>query len=341
MIDLRSDTVTHPTPEMRRAMAEAEVGDDVLGDDPTVARLEARVCEVLGKEAAVYMPSGTMTNQAAIRAWTEPGDEIILEATAHSYFYESGAPAALAGVMCRLIEGERGLFTADQVRGLLRPKNEHFPRTKLVCVENTHNRGGGTVWPLEQIADVAAVAREAGLAIHLDGARLWNATAASGTSESEYASHFDSVSVCFSKGLGAPVGSALAGEAEFVTRARRFRKMFGGGMRQAGIIAAGALYALDHHRERLIRDHANAKRLASGIAGIDGIEIDPATVETNIVIFRVTSMAAAELVERLGAAGVLVLARDAESIRAVANLNVTADQVEEAIEHFTTILATT
>jgi len=341
MIDLRSDTVTHPTPEMRRAMAEAEVGDDVLGDDPTVARLEARVCEVLGKEAAVYMPSGTMTNQAAIRAWTEPGDEIILEATAHSYFYESGAPAALAGVMCRLIEGERGLFTADQVRGLLRPKNEHFPRTKLVCVENTHNRGGGTVWPLEQIADVAAVAREAGLAIHLDGARLWNATAASGTSESEYASHFDSVSVCFSKGLGAPVGSALAGEAEFVTRARRFRKMFGGGMRQAGIIAAGALYALDHHRERLIRDHANAKRLASGIAGLDGIEIDPATVETNIVIFRVTSMAAAELVERLGAAGVLVLARDAESIRAVANLNVTADQVEESVEHFTTILATT
>jgi len=339
MIDLRSDTVTRPTPEMRRAMAEADVGDDVLGDDPTVARLEARVCDVLGKEAAVFMPSGTMTNQAAIRAWTEPGDEIILEAAAHSYFYESGGPAALAGVMCRLIDGERGLFTADQVRAVLRPANEHFPRTKLVAVENTHNRGGGTVWPLEQIAEVEAVAREAGLAMHLDGARLWNAAVASGIAESEYASHFDSVSVCFSKGLGAPVGSALAGDAEFVSRARRFRKMFGGGMRQAGIIAAGALYALDHHRERLIRDHANAKRLAEGIAGLDGIEIDTATVETNIVIFRVTSMAAPDLVERLGAAGVLVLARDAESIRAVANLNVTADQVEETIEHFTTILA--
>jgi len=339
MIDLRSDTVTRPTPEMRRAMAEAEVGDDVLGDDPTVARLEARVCDILGKEAAVYMPSGTMTNQTAIRAWTEPGDEILLEATAHSYFYESGAPAALAGVMCRLIAGERGLFTADQVRGVLRPRNEHFPRTKLVAVENTHNRGGGTVWPIDQVAEVAAVAREAGLAMHLDGARLWNAAVASGVPEAEYAGHFDSASVCFSKGLGAPVGSALAGDAAFVARARRFRKMFGGGMRQAGIIAAGALYALDHHRERLIRDHANAKRLAVALAPLPGIEIDPETVETNIVVFRVTRMPAAELVERLKAVDVLVLARDAESLRAVTNLNVTADQVEEAIEHFTTILA--
>jgi len=339
MIDLRSDTVTRPTPEMRRAMAEAEVGDDVLGDDPTVARLEARVCRILGKEAAVYMPSGTMTNQAAIRTWTEPGDEIILEATAHSYFYESGGPAALAGVMCRLIQGERGLFTADQVRAVLRPRNEHFPPAKLVCVENTHNRGGGSVWPLEQIAEVDAAAREAGLATHLDGARLWNAAVASGVTEAEYAGHFDSVSVCFSKGLGAPVGSALAGDAEFVTRARRFRKMFGGGMRQAGIIAAGALYALEHHRDRLAQDHANAKRLAEGIAALPGIDIDPATVETNIVIFRVTGMPVAELVERLGAADVLVLARDAESIRAVTNLNVTADQVEQAIERFTAILA--
>ncbi|MBL7140934.1 MAG: threonine aldolase family protein, partial [Planctomycetes bacterium] len=213
MIDLRSDTITRPTAAMRQAMAQADVGDDVLGDDPTVHALEARTCEVLGKEAAVYMPSGTMTNQAAIRTWTEPGDEIILEANAHSYFYESGAPAALAGVMCRLIEGRRGLFTADQVRAALRPKNEHFPRTKLVCIENTHNRGGGTVWPVAQMAEVAAAAREAGLGVHLDGARLWNAAVASGTSEAEYARHADSVSVCFSKGLGAPVGSVLAGPA--------------------------------------------------------------------------------------------------------------------------------
>ena len=338
-IDLRSDTVTRPTPEMRRAMAEAEVGDDVLGDDPTVARLERRTADILGKEAAVYMPSGTMTNQVAIRTWTEPGDEIILEASGHSYFYESGGPAALAGVMCRLIEGERGLFTAGQVRAVLRPKNEHFPRTKLVAIENTHNRGGGTVWPLDQIADVAAAARQAGLKMHLDGARLWNAAVASGTSEKQYAEPFDSVSVCFSKGLGAPIGSALAGGAEFVARARRFRKMFGGGMRQAGIIAAGALYALEHHRRRLAEDHAGAKRLALGIAPLAGIEIDPETVETNIVVFGVTGMPAAELVERLGAVGVLVLARDARTIRAVTNLNVTAAQIDEAIEKFAAILS--
>ena len=339
MIDLRSDTVTRPTPEMRRVMAEAEVGDDVLGDDPTVQRLEARVSDLLGKEAAVYMPSGTMTNQVAIRTWTEPGDEIILEADGHSYFYESGGPAALSGVMCRLIRGERGLFTADQVRAVLRPANEHFPRTKLVAVENTHNRGGGTVWPIDQVADVADAARQAGLKMHLDGARLWNAAVASGISESAYASHFDSVSVCFSKGLGAPIGSALAGGVEFIARARRFRKMFGGGTRQAGIVAAGALYALDHHRQRLAEDHAGAKRLALGIAGLDGIEIDPATVETNIVIFGVTAMPAAELVARLAAADVLVLARDAESIRAVTNLDVTADQIEQTIDRFTTIVA--
>jgi len=338
-IDLRSDTVTRPTPEMRRAMAEAEVGDDVLGDDPTVARLERRTADILGKEAAVYMPSGTMTNQVAIRTWTEPGDEIILEASGHSYFYESGGPAALAGVMCCLIEGERGLFTADQMRAVLRPKNEHFPRTKLVAIENTHNRGGGTVWPLDQIADVAAAARQAGLKMHLDGARLWNAAVASGTPEKRYAEPFDSVSVCFSKGLGAPIGSALAGSAEFVARARRFRKMFGGGMRQAGIIAAGALYALEHHRRRLAEDHAGAKRLAEGIAPLEGIEIDPETVETNIVVFAVTGMPAAELVERLGAVGVLVLARDARTIRAVTNLNVTAGQIDETIEKFAAILS--
>jgi threonine aldolase len=339
MIDLRSDTVTRPTAEMRRVMAEAEVGDDVLGDDPTVRRLEARVSDLLGKEAAVYMPSGTMTNQVAIRTWTEPGDEIILEADGHSYFYESGGPAALSGVTCRLIRGERGLFTADQVRAVLRPANEHFPRTRLVAVENTHNRGGGTVWPIDQVADVADAARQAGLKMHLDGARLWNAAVASGVTEAACASHFDSVSVCFSKGLGAPIGSALAGGVEFISRARRFRKMFGGGTRQAGIVAAGALYALDHHRRRLAEDHAGAKRLAEGIAPLDGIEIDPATVETNIVIFGVTAMPAAELVARLAAADVLVLARDAESIRAVTNLDVTADQIDETIEKFAAILA--
>ena len=334
MIDLRSDTVTQPTPEMRQAMAAAEVGDDVLGDDPTVIELERRTAEVLGKAAAVYMPSGSMTNQVAIRAHTEPGDEIILEAQGHSYFYEGGAPAALSGVMCRLIQGTRGIFTADDLRAVLRPKNVHFPRTKLVCVENTHNRGGGSIWPIGAIAEVANVAREAGLKMHLDGARLWNASVATGIAEGEYARHFDSVSVCFSKGLAAPVGSVLAGSDEFIARARRFRKQFGGGMRQAGIIAAGALYALDNHRDRLASDHANAKALAEGLAGVDGIEIDPATVETNIVILRVTAAPAAELVDKLRARGVLVLATAPDTIRAVTNLMVSAEQIDQAVKVF-------
>jgi threonine aldolase len=338
MIDLRSDTITRPTPAMRRAMAEAGVGDDVLGDDPTVRALEERTAALLGKEAAVYMPSGTMTNQVAIRAWTEPGDEIVLETQAHSYFYESGGPAALSGVMCRLIEGRRGLFTGAQVREVLRPANPHFPRTTLVCVEDTHNRGGGTVWPREQIADVEAAARDAGLRTHLDGARLWNAAVASGVSEAEIARHFDSVSVCFSKGLGAPVGSALAGGAAFIERARRFRKMFGGGMRQAGIVAAGALYALEHHRRRLADDHTNARRLAEGLAEVPGLAVEPDKVETNIVMVGTTTMAAPDLVERLQAAGVLVLATGAETIRAVTNLNVSAEEIEEAVAAFAAVL---
>jgi threonine aldolase len=338
MIDLRSDTVTRPTPAMRQAIAAAPVGDDVLGDDPTVLALERRAAEILGKDAAVYMPSGTMTNQVAIRAHTEPGDEIVLEASAHSYFFEAGAPAALAGVMCRLIPGARGLFTAADLRAVLRPRNLHFPPTKLVCIENTHNRGGGTVWPLGQIADVAAAAREAGLALHMDGARLWNASVAYGVAESEYARHFDSISVCFSKGLGAPVGSALAGTQAFIARARRFRKMFGGGMRQAGIIAAGALYALDHHRSRLADDHANARRLAEAISRMPGIVIDPATVETNIVIFRTTAMPAAPLADLLRAAGVHVLPTGPDEIRAVTHLDVSSAQVDEAIGVFTQVL---
>jgi len=317
MIDLRSDTVTQPTGPMRQAMASAEVGDDVLRDDPTVLALEQRTAEILGKEAALYMPSGTMT---------------------HSYFYESGGPAALSGVSCRLLPGVRGVFTAEDVRAALRPANVHFPRTKLVCVENTHNRGGGSVWPVATIAEVEAAARQAGLKMHLDGARLWNAAVAAGVPEREYAKHFDSVSVCFSKGLGAPIGSALAGSAEFIERAGRFRKMFGGGMRQAGIVAAGALYALDHHRSRLAEDHANARALAEGICRLDGIELDPAEVETNIVVFRVTCMPAAQLVEALAAVGVQVLARGPESIRAVTNLMVSAEDVAEAVRAFRGIL---
>jgi threonine aldolase len=333
-IDLRSDTVTLPTLEMRLAMANAVVGDDVFGDDPTVIRLEERTAELLGKEAALFVPSGTMGNEIAVRAHTEPGDEILVEATAHIYYYESGGPAALAGVICRCLAGERGVFTGADVEGALRPSDVHFAPTKLVCVENTHNRGGGKVWPLERIAEVAAVARQHGLRLHLDGARLWNASVASGVSEREYAGHFDSVSVCFSKGLGAPVGSALSGTREFIARARRFRKLFGGGMRQAGIIAAGALHALEHHRPRLAEDHANARALAEGLALLPGVELDPASVETNIVRFRVVDLPAAALVKRLGEAGVRLLATGPDTLRAVTHLNVTKDDIVAALDAF-------
>jgi len=338
-IDLRSDTVTQPTEAMRQAMAAAPVGDDVLGDDPTVIELERATAEVLGKPAAVYMPSGTMTNQVALRTHTEPGDEVVMAENAHIYFYEGGAPAALSGVMLRLVPAERGIFTAEAMRAALRPANVHFPRTKLVCVESTSNRGGGSIWPLERIREVHDVAREAGLAMHLDGARIWNASIAAGVPERDYAQYFDSVSVCFSKGLGAPVGSCLAGGAEFIDRARRFRKMFGGGMRQAGIIAAGALHALRNHRDRLADDHANAKVLAEGLAAIDGIELDAATVETNIVIFRVTACGAPEMVERLTAAGVLVLATSPTNIRAVTNLMVDAEDIRRTLEVFRRVLS--
>jgi len=338
MIDLRSDTVTRPTPAMRAAMAAAAVGDDVLGDDPTVIALETRVAEVLGKEAAVYMPSGTMTNEVAVRTHTEPGDEIVLEAHAHIYYYEAGAPAALSGVSCRLIEGRRGVFGGDDVRAALRPDNLHYPRTRLVCVENTSNSGGGKVWPMAALAEVEAAAREAGLKTHLDGARIWNAAAAAGVDVREIAAHFDSVSVCFSKGLGAPIGSALCGGAEFIARARRFRKLFGGGWRQAGIIAAGALHALQHHRDRLVEDHANAKALADGLCRLPGLRLDPADVETNIVLFDVTAMPAADLARKLADAGVGVLAVAPATIRAVTNLDVTADDIKQALEVFRSVL---
>jgi threonine aldolase len=339
MIDLRSDTVTKPTPAMRQVMMTAEVGDDVLGDDPTVIALENRTAEILGKEAAVYMPSGTMTNQVAIRTHTEPGDEVFLEAGAHIYYYEAGAPAALSGVMVRLIEGRRGIFTADQLRAAIRPANLHVPRARLVCLENTHNRGGGSIWPLAQIAEVVAAAREAKLAAHLDGARLWNASVASGVAERDYAAPFDSVSVCFSKGLGAPVGSCLAGTAEFIARARRFRKMFGGGMRQAGIIAAGALYALEHHRARLAEDHANAKALAEGLARVPGVEVDVSGVQTNMVVIRVLTMPAAQFAAELKSRGVGMMALAPDTVRAVLSMEVNRRQVEETIEVFKQILS--
>lgn len=338
MIDLRSDTLTQPTSEMRRAMAEAIVGDDVYDEDPTVKELEKRVAEILGKEACIYMPSGTMSNQVAIRGHTEPGDEILIESEAHCYFYESGASAALAGVTCRLIPGRRGIFEPEDVRALLRPKNYHFPPTRLLCIENTHNRSGGSIWPLELIEQVAETAGQMEIALHLDGARLWNASVATGIAEREYAKFFDSVSVCFSKGLGAPVGSALAGTGAFINRARRFRKQFGGGMRQAGIIAAGALFAVDNHRPRLAEDHANAKKLALAITELPGIELNSEDVETNIVTFGITSMKADEFINKLYAQGVRVQPIDVHKVRAVTSLNITAKDMSQAIIAFEKVL---
>jgi threonine aldolase len=325
---------------MREAIAQAPVGDDVLGDDPTVQALETQVAQILGKEAAVFMPSGTMTNQVALRTHTEPGDEVILEAQSHIYYYEGGGPAALSGVMCRLVDGERGIFRASDLRQALRPPNPHFAKTKLVCLENTHNRGGGKIYPLKEIQEIAHICRDQQLKLHLDGARLWNATAATGISEAEYSAPCDSVSVCFSKGLGAPVGSALAGSGPFIARARRFRKQFGGGMRQAGILAAGALYALEHHRERLKLDHDHAQILATELAQLEEIEIDPNSVETNMILFHTPTISAPDLVKCLEGKGVLILATGDHTYRAVTNLMVDRSQIDQVPQLIQTAIET-
>ncbi len=336
MIDLRSDTVTQPTPAMREAIARAPVGDDVLGDDPTVKELESTLAALLGKAAAVFMPSGTMTNQVALRVHTEPGDEVILESQAHIYYYEGGGPAALSGVMCKLIPGDRGIFTAQALQQALRPPDDHYPRTRLVCLENTHNRGGGRIFPLQEIQAIAALCGAHNLRLHLDGARLWNACVATGISEAEYAAPFDTVSVCLSKGLGAPVGSVLVGSLEQMQRARRFRKMFGGGMRQAGILAAGGLYALHHHRDRLVDDHANAQRLAQGLSQIDGIDVNPAEVETNLVYFNTPEFSADLFAQHLAALGVGLFSTGAHRLRAVTSLMVTSSDIDEALNRIQT-----
>jgi threonine aldolase len=331
MIDLRSDTVTQPTQGMRQAMAQAVVGDDVFGEDPTVSELERLTAELLGKEAALFVPSGTMANQLAVRVHVQPGEEVLLEADAHIYAKEAGGAAAISGATCRTIVGRNGIFTADELMASIRPRDVHHPRSRLVCVENTHNFGGGTIWPLETLTHLAEAARERGLAVHMDGARLWNAAVASGVPESRFAGVCDSVAVCFSKGLGAPVGSALAGGAEFIDRARRFRKMLGGGMRQAGIIAAGALYALGHHRRRLAEDHANARALADRLAELDGVELMGAPVATNIIRFRTPGRNAADLAKELETRGVQLMVTGDDSFRAVTHLMISRQDVDQGL----------
>ena len=339
-IDLRSDTVTKPTPAMRKAMTEAEVGDDVFGEDPTVNALQEKVARILGKEASIFVPSGTMANQLAIKSHTQPGDEVIIEATSHPYNFEGGASAVLSAVQFYCLKGSRGILEASQIEEAIRPDDHHFPVTRLICLENTHNRGGGSIYPIQRIAEISRFAKSKGLLLHLDGARLWNASVASGIKPQEYAQWADSVSVCLSKGLGAPIGSLVAGTKTFIDRVHRFRKMFGGGMRQAGIIAAAGIYALDHHIDRLKEDHQNAKRLALGLKEMKGVSLDPDHVETNILIFDVagTGMTPLQVRDTIKKEGVLIHAVGKTQIRLVTHLDVSKDDIETALKAFKKVL---
>jgi threonine aldolase len=340
MIDLRSDTVTRPSAAMRRAMAEAPVGDDQYGEDPTVNLLQERVAALLGKEAALFVPSGTMANQIALKLLTRPGDDVIVAQSAHMMWHEAGAGAANSGVQFTAI-GTGGRFTADEFRASVKPPGHIvLPATALVAIENTHNMGGGIVFPQAEAVAICAAAREAGIGAYLDGARLFNAAAAPGLSPAELARPFDLVSVALSKGLGCPVGSVLAGDKALIARAIIARRRFGGALRQAGILAAAGLYALDNNVARLADDHANARLFAERIAALPGMRLDLATVQTNIVIWEMAAEApdAAALVTAAKAAGVLISALGARTVRAVTHMDVTVDQCREAAESFAAIM---
>ena len=334
MVNLYSDTQTRPTPEMREAIARADVGDEQRRDDPTVIALEERVAALLGHEAAVFLPSGTMCNEIAIRLHVRPGgDEILLGRETHPLRFEAGGPAALSGAVMTIVEGEGGMFTPDALDAAIRaaaPGDRYAPRPRLVCLEQPTNMGGGRVWPVEQVRAVLDVARAHGLRTHLDGARLMNAVVASGVDAAEWAGGFDSAWLDFTKGLGAPVGACLAGSAELVAEAWRWKQMLGGAMRQSGIVAAAGLYALDHHVDRLADDHARARRLAEGLARLPGVELDLATVETNILVFAVPDAPA--FCAALDRAGVMVIPLDARRVRAVTHLDVDDDGIAAALD---------
>ncbi len=341
MIDLRSDTVTKPTDDMRKAMARAEVGDDVYGEDPTVNRLQDMAAAMLGKRAALFVPSGTMANQLAIRSQTQPGQEVIVESRSHVVRYEQGAAGALAGVQLHWVTGERGIMTAEQVEAAIRPNDAHSITTALICIENTHNAGGGTIYPLSTIEKIRALAVRQGIPMHLDGARLFNAVAATTLPPTVYAQHFETISLCLSKGLGAPVGSLLiANDQRLMDRARRFRRMYGGAMRQAGILAAAGIYALERHVARLKTDHDHAKKLARLLQHIPAIQIAPQHVETNIVMFDIVDeqRSPAELVAALKEHGVLINAVGGQTYRAVTHLQITDKQIDEAATAFGKVL---
>lgn len=332
IVDLRSDTVSVPTPEMLDAMMRAEVGDDVYGEDPSANRLEAMTAELLGKEAAVFVASGTMANLVSIRADTEPGDEVILDADSHCFHYESAGYAAVAGVGFRLVDGERGILQPEQIEAAIRPPDVHFARSRLVILENTHNRGGGSVYPVETVQRIADVCREHDLQVYMDGARLLNACVATGAAPTDYTRHVDSVSICLSKSLGCPAGSLVAGSKEFAQRARRFRKMFGGGMRQVGYLAAAGVYALEHNVERLPEDHENARLLGDGIRGIRGLKLRYDPPDTNMVYFDVLPPCTpAEFRDAMKKAGVLVGNTGGATFRAVTHIGITRADIERVV----------
>ncbi len=335
MVDLRSDTVTCPDEGMRRAMYEAEVGDDVFGEDPTINRLEAKVAEDLGKEAAVFVPSGTMGNQLGLLAHTRRGAEVILERGCHIFNHEGGAGAWLSGVQINPLDGRRGILTQADIEPHMRTGQYGEPATCLISLENTHNQAGGVIQPLEVLKEIRALSDERGIPMHLDGARLWNASAASGIAESTYASFFDTVSVCLSKGLGAPVGSVLAGSRDAIAKARFYRKRLGGGMRQAGFLAAAGLYALKHNRKRLTEDHERARALATALNETDWFEVDPKSIESNIVYFKVVNKPASEAVALFEKYGILTIALAHDQIRVVTHLNFTDADLQHTKEVLT------
>jgi threonine aldolase len=322
-------------------MFRAEVGDDVYGEDPTANHLEKKVATLLGKEASIFVPSGTMANELSLKAHTRPGDEVIVERDSHIFHDESGAAAALAGVQLHPLKGERGILYPEQIERAIRDiQDYHLPITRLICLENTHNRGGGTIYPLKVVEEISQIARKHHLTLHMDGARLLNATVALGIDPIEYTQYVDSVTLCLSKGLGAPAGSMVAGTKEFIQQVRRFRKMYGGGMRQIGFLAAAGIYALDHHIERLAEDHQKAKRLAEALSKIPGIEIDPERVQTNILYFEVKKKGwtAQKLVEELRYREILVLLIQESLVRAVTHLDVSQEDIEKTISVFQELL---
>jgi len=331
IIDLRSDTVTKPSPEMRQAMAQAEVGDDVFGDDPTIKKLEERVAQLLGKEAALYVPSGTMSNQISLRIMTEPGDEILCESGSHIFNFEVAAAAALSGIQLHPLVAPYGILTPEIFEPEIRGENIHTPATKVMAIENTHNRAGGTVYSMKALDDLKAMADKHKLLFYLDGARIWNAAAYHKVKPAEIAKHFDCISVCFSKGLGAPVGSAVVSTKERIKKARRVRKMLGGGMRQVGIIAAGALYALEYNLERIPDDHRRASKLASNLKACNLFDIDNETVKTNILVVKLKApLEVGEFCARLAKKGILMVPFGAGRLRAVAHLQIDDGDIETA-----------